>query len=125
MTCDLCGAATAQFNRHMRQQHPGCRQSSGHMGYRSNGAYVDGWFGGACGTGNPYYLMCAACRAKYQAGARGQAALSSDFGTAAEGGADGESLGGSPATPAISSGLNRQLRGRSSPNSRPGLVSWF
>ncbi|XP_072428176.1 probable E3 ubiquitin-protein ligase HERC1 isoform X3 [Chiloscyllium punctatum] len=53
------------FNSHMKRHHPGCGESAGHLGYRSNGAYVDGWFGGECGTGSPYYLMCNNCRAKY------------------------------------------------------------
>ncbi|XP_060677257.1 probable E3 ubiquitin-protein ligase HERC1 isoform X2 [Hemiscyllium ocellatum] len=55
------------FNNHMKRHHPGCGESAGHLGYRSNGAYVDGWFGGECGTGSPYYLMCNNCRAKYLA----------------------------------------------------------
>ncbi|XP_043542936.1 probable E3 ubiquitin-protein ligase HERC1 isoform X3 [Chiloscyllium plagiosum] len=55
------------FNSHMKRHHPGCGESAGHLGYRSNGAYVDGWFGGECGTGSPYYLMCNNCRAKYLA----------------------------------------------------------
>ncbi|XP_033633807.1 probable E3 ubiquitin-protein ligase HERC1 isoform X2 [Asterias rubens] len=90
VTCDLCRVTTSQFNRHMRLQHPGCKQSCGHMGYRSNGAYVGGWFGGACGTGNPYYLMCVDCRDKYQLGTRGHLSISSDFSLAAEGTADDE-----------------------------------
>ncbi|XP_041057144.1 probable E3 ubiquitin-protein ligase HERC1 isoform X1 [Carcharodon carcharias] len=65
--CELCDTRTMQFNNHMKRHHPGCGESAGHMGYRSNGAYVDGWFGGECGTGSPYYLMCNSCRAKYLA----------------------------------------------------------
>ncbi|XP_067888501.1 probable E3 ubiquitin-protein ligase HERC1 isoform X5 [Heterodontus francisci] len=65
--CELCDTHTMQFNNHMKRHHPGCGASAGHMGYRSNGAYVDGWFGGECGTGSPYYLMCNSCRAKYLA----------------------------------------------------------
>ncbi|XP_069780317.1 probable E3 ubiquitin-protein ligase HERC1 isoform X3 [Narcine bancroftii] len=65
--CELCDTHTMQFNDHMKQHHPGCGESAGHMGYRSNGAYVDGWFGGECGSGNPYYLMCNNCREKYLA----------------------------------------------------------
>ena len=34
-------------------------------GYRSNGTYVDGWFGGRCGSGHPFYLMCPDCRERY------------------------------------------------------------
>lgn len=34
-------------------------------GYRSNGIYVDGWFGGRCGSGHPFYLMCPDCRERY------------------------------------------------------------
>ncbi|GCC28307.1 hypothetical protein chiPu_0006736 [Chiloscyllium punctatum] len=63
--CELCDTHTMQFNSHMKRHHPGCGESAGHLGYRSNGAYVDGWFGGECGTGSPYYLMCNNCRAKY------------------------------------------------------------
>ncbi|XP_072108525.1 probable E3 ubiquitin-protein ligase HERC1 isoform X1 [Mobula birostris] len=65
--CELCDTRTMQFNNHMKQHHPGCGESAGHMGYRSNGDYVDGWFGGECGTGSPYYLMCNSCRGKYLA----------------------------------------------------------
>ncbi|XP_060677251.1 probable E3 ubiquitin-protein ligase HERC1 isoform X1 [Hemiscyllium ocellatum] len=65
--CELCDTHTMQFNNHMKRHHPGCGESAGHLGYRSNGAYVDGWFGGECGTGSPYYLMCNNCRAKYLA----------------------------------------------------------
>uniref|UniRef100_A0A4W3J8I3 HECT-type E3 ubiquitin transferase n=1 Tax=Callorhinchus milii TaxID=7868 RepID=A0A4W3J8I3_CALMI len=67
VVCELCDTHTLQFNNHMKRHHPGCGESAGHMGYRSNGAYVDGWFGGECGTGSPYYLMCSSCRAKYLA----------------------------------------------------------
>ncbi|XP_055489136.1 LOW QUALITY PROTEIN: probable E3 ubiquitin-protein ligase HERC1 [Leucoraja erinacea] len=63
--CELCDIQTTEFNNHMKRHHPGCGASAGHMGYRSNGAYVDGWFGGECGTGSPYYLMCNICRGKY------------------------------------------------------------
>lgn len=28
---------------------------------------MDGWFGGTCGTGNPYYLLCGQCRDRYMA----------------------------------------------------------
>ncbi|XP_035245722.1 probable E3 ubiquitin-protein ligase HERC1 isoform X2 [Anguilla anguilla] len=65
--CELCDALTLQFNGHMKRQHPGCGQSAGRRGYRSNGAYVDGWFGGECGSGSPYYLLCGPCREKYLA----------------------------------------------------------
>lgn len=65
--CELCNTLTLQFNNHMKRHHPGCGQSAGRRGYRSNGAYVDGWFGGECGSGSPYYLLCSACREKYLA----------------------------------------------------------
>ncbi|TRY98659.1 hypothetical protein DNTS_005902 [Danionella cerebrum] len=63
--CELCNTLTLQFNNHMKHHHPGCGQSAGRRGYRSNGMYVDGWFGGECGSGSPYYLLCTACREKY------------------------------------------------------------
>ena len=28
--------------------------------------YVGGWFGGLCGFGHPFYLMCPSCRQYYQ-----------------------------------------------------------
>uniref|UniRef100_A0A8C2HR54 E3 ubiquitin-protein ligase HERC1 n=1 Tax=Cyprinus carpio TaxID=7962 RepID=A0A8C2HR54_CYPCA len=65
--CELCNTLTLQFNNHMKRHHPGCGQSAGRCGYRSNGAYVDGWFGGECGSGSPYYLLCNACRERYLA----------------------------------------------------------
>ncbi|KAK2872403.1 hypothetical protein Q8A67_022300 [Cirrhinus molitorella] len=65
--CELCNTLTLQFNNHMKRHHPGCGQSAGRRGYRSNGAYVDGWFGGECGSGSPYYLLCTTCREKYLA----------------------------------------------------------
>ncbi|XP_073791889.1 probable E3 ubiquitin-protein ligase HERC1 isoform X5 [Danio rerio] len=65
--CELCNTLTLQFNNHMKRHHPGCGQSAGRRGYRSNGAYVDGWFGGECGSGSPYYLLCSTCREKYLA----------------------------------------------------------
>ncbi|XP_073680135.1 probable E3 ubiquitin-protein ligase HERC1 [Garra rufa] len=65
--CELCNTLTLQFNNHMKRHHPGCGQSAGRRGYRSNGAYVDGWFGGECGSGSPYYLLCTVCREKYLA----------------------------------------------------------
>ncbi|TSK72182.1 putative E3 ubiquitin-protein ligase HERC1 [Bagarius yarrelli] len=63
--CELCNTMTLHFNAHMKRHHPGCGQSAGRHGYRSNGAYVDGWFGGECGSGSPYYLLCSSCRDKY------------------------------------------------------------
>ncbi|KAG8440199.1 hypothetical protein GDO86_006116 [Hymenochirus boettgeri] len=63
--CDLCEASVLSFNQHMKRYHPGCGHSANRQGYRSNGSYVDGWFGGQCGTGNPYYLLCSTCREKY------------------------------------------------------------
>ncbi|KAF7696652.1 hypothetical protein HF521_005070 [Silurus meridionalis] len=63
--CELCNTLTLHFNAHMKRHHPGCGQSAGRRGYRSNGAYVDGWFGGECGSGSPYYLLCTSCREKY------------------------------------------------------------
>ncbi|XP_072518712.1 probable E3 ubiquitin-protein ligase HERC1 isoform X2 [Salminus brasiliensis] len=70
--CELCNTLTLQFNTHMKRHHPGCGQSAGRRGYRSNGAYVDGWFGGECGSGSPYYLLCSACREKYLAANLGE-----------------------------------------------------
>ncbi|XP_005987770.1 probable E3 ubiquitin-protein ligase HERC1 isoform X3 [Latimeria chalumnae] len=63
--CELCDTSVANFNQHMKRNHPGCGRSANRQGYRSNGSYVDGWFGGECGSGNPYYLLCGSCREKY------------------------------------------------------------
>ncbi|XP_056135403.1 probable E3 ubiquitin-protein ligase HERC1 isoform X2 [Lampris incognitus] len=63
--CELCEASVANFNQHMKKSHPGCGRSANRQGYRSNGSYVDGWFGGECGSGNPYYLLCGGCRERY------------------------------------------------------------
>ncbi|KAM6984699.1 putative E3 ubiquitin-protein ligase HERC1 [Aplochiton taeniatus] len=71
--CELCNTLTLQFNNHMKRHHPGCGQSAGRRGYRSTGAYVDGWFGGECGSGSPYYLLCTTCREKYLAANLGEA----------------------------------------------------
>ncbi|XP_048876533.1 probable E3 ubiquitin-protein ligase HERC1 isoform X3 [Brienomyrus brachyistius] len=76
--CELCSTLTLQFNNHMKRQHPGCGQSAGRRGYRSNGAYVDGWFGGECGSGSPYYLLCSSCREKYLAANLGELGSKSD-----------------------------------------------
>lgn len=65
MICELCESSVANFNQHMKKNHPGCGRSANRQGYRSNGSYVDGWFGGECGSGNPYYLLCGSCREKY------------------------------------------------------------
>nr|XP_022329995.1 probable E3 ubiquitin-protein ligase HERC1 isoform X2 [Crassostrea virginica] len=65
VTCELCQQETTNFNRHMRSEHPGCMGSCSQHGYRSNGTYVDGWFGGRCGSGHPFYLMCPDCRERY------------------------------------------------------------
>lgn len=91
VTCELCSTTVTWFNRHMHQYHPGCGKSCGHMGYRSNGSYVDGWFGGACGTGTPYYLLCQDCRQKYLQGkpASQQSPVAVDLGVGADAGADG------------------------------------
>ncbi|KAJ7986812.1 hypothetical protein DPEC_G00332260 [Dallia pectoralis] len=70
--CELCSTLTLQFNNHMKRHHPGCGQSAGRRGYRSTGAYVDGWFGGECGSGSPYYLLCSSCREKYLAANLGE-----------------------------------------------------
>lgn len=67
VVCELCEANVANFNQHMKKSHPGCGRSANRQGYRSNGSYVDGWFGGECGSGNPYYLLCSCCRDKYLA----------------------------------------------------------
>ena len=45
----------------------------GCQGYRSNGVYqtfLQGVFGGPCGSGNPHYLMCSECRDRYLAEGR-------------------------------------------------------
>ncbi|GFS09340.1 HECT and RLD domain-containing E3 ubiquitin protein ligase family member 1, partial [Elysia marginata] len=60
--CELCNLEVRDFNHHMRTIHPGCGSSSRGFGYRSLGLYDGGWFDGACGTGNPFYLMCQSCR---------------------------------------------------------------
>ncbi|KTF84357.1 hypothetical protein cypCar_00021780, partial [Cyprinus carpio] len=46
VVCELCGASVTSFNQHMKKSHPGCGRSANRQGYRSNGSYVDGWFGG-------------------------------------------------------------------------------
>nr|XP_033775643.1 probable E3 ubiquitin-protein ligase HERC1 isoform X2 [Geotrypetes seraphini] len=65
VVCELCEASVVSFNQHMKRNHPGCGRSANRQGYRSNGSYVDGWFGGECGSGNPYYLLCGSCREKF------------------------------------------------------------
>ncbi|TUG88269.1 putative E3 ubiquitin-protein ligase HERC1 [Bagarius yarrelli] len=65
VVCELCDVSVSSFNQHMKKSHPGCGRSANRQGYRSNGSYVDGWFGGECGSGNPYYLLCGSCREKY------------------------------------------------------------
>ncbi|KAH9513369.1 putative E3 ubiquitin-protein ligase herc1 [Bulinus truncatus] len=60
--CEICSMEVTDFNHHMRTTHPGCGNSSRGFGYRSLGLYDGGWFDGACGTGNPFYLMCQTCR---------------------------------------------------------------
>ncbi|XP_053490210.1 probable E3 ubiquitin-protein ligase HERC1 isoform X6 [Ictalurus furcatus] len=65
VVCELCDVNVSSFNQHMKKSHPGCGRSANRQGYRSNGSYVDGWFGGECGSGNPYYLLCGSCREKY------------------------------------------------------------
>ncbi|KAJ7425197.1 hypothetical protein WISP_24460 [Willisornis vidua] len=67
VVCELCESSVVSFNQHMKRHHPGCGRSANRQGYRSNGSYVDGWFGGECGSGNPYYLLCGICRDKYLA----------------------------------------------------------
>uniref|UniRef100_A0A4W2I606 HECT and RLD domain containing E3 ubiquitin protein ligase family member 1 n=1 Tax=Bos indicus x Bos taurus TaxID=30522 RepID=A0A4W2I606_BOBOX len=67
VVCELCECSVVNFNQHMKRNHPGCGRSANRQGYRSNGSYVDGWFGGECGSGNPYYLLCGSCREKYLA----------------------------------------------------------
>ncbi|XP_056269201.1 probable E3 ubiquitin-protein ligase HERC1 isoform X3 [Pseudoliparis swirei] len=67
VVCELCDASVVNFNQHMKKSHAGCGRSANRQGYRSNGSYVDGWFGGECGSGNPYYLLCGGCRDKYLA----------------------------------------------------------
>ncbi|XP_066930429.1 probable E3 ubiquitin-protein ligase HERC1 [Clytia hemisphaerica] len=63
--CDICNEDVLQFNQHMRQNHPGCGNHNSNHGYRSNGRYLGGWFGGVCGTGSPYYLLCQKCHQNY------------------------------------------------------------
>ncbi|BFZ01051.1 hypothetical protein BsWGS_04090 [Bradybaena similaris] len=63
--CEICCTEVRDFNQHMRTAHPGCGNSSRGFGYRSLGLYDGGWFDGACGTGNPFYLMCQMCRENY------------------------------------------------------------
>ena len=63
--CDICMESVANFNQHMHENHPGCGGHSSSHGYRSNGRYLGGWFGGICGTGSPYYLLCQDCHNKY------------------------------------------------------------
>ncbi|XP_076880016.1 putative E3 ubiquitin-protein ligase HERC1 isoform X2 [Brachyhypopomus gauderio] len=65
VVCELCDSSVSSFNQHMKKTHPGCGRSANRQGYRSNGSYVDGWFGGECGSGNPYYLLCGSCRETY------------------------------------------------------------
>ncbi|XP_053720543.1 probable E3 ubiquitin-protein ligase HERC1 isoform X1 [Synchiropus splendidus] len=67
VVCELCDANVDNFNQHMKKCHPGCGRSTNRQGYRSDGSYVDGWFGGECGSGNPYYLLCGPCRDQYLA----------------------------------------------------------
>jgi len=63
--CDICAEDVRNFNQHMRHNHPGCGNHNSNHGYRSNGRYLGGWFGGVCGTGTPYYLLCQKCHDKY------------------------------------------------------------
>lgn len=63
--CDICQENVDNFNRHMHSEHPGCGSLDSNHGYRSNGLYLGGWFGGLCGTGSPYYLLCQECHSKY------------------------------------------------------------
>lgn len=63
--CDICDDNVLHFNQHMSLHHPGCGQHNSNHGYRSNGRYHGDWFGGICGTGSPYYLLCLKCHDKY------------------------------------------------------------
>lgn len=65
VNCDLCLARTTNFNTHMKSHHPGCGWSCRNHGYSSSGVYTDDWYGGTCGTGYPYYLLCPGCRSHY------------------------------------------------------------
>ncbi|XP_052792636.1 probable E3 ubiquitin-protein ligase HERC1 isoform X1 [Mya arenaria] len=67
VVCELCRERTINFNRHMKTAHPGCGGSCDNHGYRSTGSYCSGWFGGQCGSGHPFYLLCQACRQRYLA----------------------------------------------------------
>ena len=59
----------------MRTRHAGCGGNASRHGYRSDGVYTDGWFGGICGTGVSYYLLCPECRERYLAKAEDMRAL--------------------------------------------------
>lgn len=43
----------------------GCGGNCSRYGYRSDGVYIDGWFGGICGIGYFYYLLCLDCYKRY------------------------------------------------------------
>ena len=68
--CDICEQNVQNLSRHMRNCHPGCGGNCSRHGYRSDGVYTDGWFGGICGTGHPYYLLCPECHNRHMAKAQ-------------------------------------------------------
>uniref|UniRef100_A0A0L8HTX3 HECT-type E3 ubiquitin transferase n=1 Tax=Octopus bimaculoides TaxID=37653 RepID=A0A0L8HTX3_OCTBM len=65
VSCDLCLTRTTNFNSHMKTHHPGCGWTCRSHGYSSSGVYTSGWYGGTCGTGYPFYLLCPDCRAHH------------------------------------------------------------
>eukprot|EP00047_Mylnosiga_fluctuans_P000811 m.202671 g.202671 ORF g.202671 m.202671 type:complete len:4234 (-) comp10109_c2_seq9:387-13088(-) len=70
VVCDLCKEShPSPITIHMSAAHKGCGNNSFGDGYDSSGVYRGGWCG-RCGDGGqpatPWYLMCKACRTKYQ-----------------------------------------------------------
>ncbi|XP_068741343.1 probable E3 ubiquitin-protein ligase HERC1 [Montipora capricornis] len=79
--CDICQTDVQNLSRHMRNSHPGCGGNCSRHGYRSDGVYTDGWFGGTCGTGYPYYLLCPDCHNRHAAKAEEARTLAALKGT--------------------------------------------
>lgn len=65
----------------MHSSHPGCGGNCSRHGYRSDGVYTNGWFGGTCGTGHPYYLLCPDCHKRHIAKAEETRTLAALKGT--------------------------------------------
>uniref|UniRef100_A0A182N2D5 RCR-type E3 ubiquitin transferase n=1 Tax=Anopheles dirus TaxID=7168 RepID=A0A182N2D5_9DIPT len=69
--CELCRTVlhSIPVTYHMRLAHPGCGRPAGGQGYNSNGVYCEGW-AGDCGDGghgvSSWYLLCEACRKRYE-----------------------------------------------------------